>query len=288
MSVLIQGILGFVFGGKVLDWLTPDIPSPTDPGVELNGASTDSYIPKIYGKVTEHSGLIVYKATNEGADEETPNELAHYIIVWGEGISGSIDKVYADGIDLESNSELFVNEDGRFAHVVNFPNGMDGYEDPFLNDSGWRSTDSLSNKACSYIRLQYASGENLLRSEPRFTADITGTNIENPATLLSDYLRNGVYGKGLDNTLIDFPSFTESASTCDTLVMSGGGTLRPLFTANTALDTSNTIFQNVNTLLRPMRAMMPISDGKLKLIIEKDDPPVDVPILDADILQLGF
>ena len=67
----------------------------------------------------------------------------------------------------------------------------------------------------------------------------------------------------------------------------GSGVYRDLFSCNVALDTSATVLENVNTLLKPVRGWLPIINGQLTLIIEEDSTPVDQPIFEEDILQMG-
>ncbi|MFW8589812.1 hypothetical protein ACOI22_03320 [Glaciecola sp. 2405UD65-10] len=278
---------------KVFDffvgWLTPDAPKQELSGAELTKAATDAYIHKIYGTVKKHTGTIIFKATNDADDDDIANDLLHIVIVWAEQVE-SIDAVYVDDIDVTSNSELFTADNGdKLLHVRNFPNGMDGYSDQYLTQAGWRTSDKCLGKACSYIRLEYAEGENKLRSEPAFTADITGTTSQNPLTHLKDFLQSNIYGKGESVSRLDLTAFNAAESTADTLVpiYEGATETRPLFTSNVAIDTGESVLDNVNALLKGFRGLMPIIDGKLTPIIEKDDPVVSVPILHDDIIEAG-
>jgi hypothetical protein len=286
MSLLgfVDDIVDFAFG-----WLMPDIPKQKLPGAELTSAETDANISKIYGTVQKHSGTIVFKETNDVDDDDIKNDLLHIIVVWGETVQ-SIDEVYLDDIPYSSDDDAFYHDDGgKVVYVVNFPNGMAGYNDPVLDQAGWRTNDRLDGKACSYIRLEYHGGETAINSEPNLTADITGTAFSNPATALKDYLTNSIYGKGLPTSLLNLPSFAYAEALCNADVeeQKGGGVMRDLFTCNIALDTGATVLENVNKLLKPMRGWLPIVDGKLKLIIEEDSTPVDLPIYEEDILQMG-
>nr|WP_136252882.1 hypothetical protein [Ningiella ruwaisensis] len=268
----------------VLDWLMPDPPElEQNLGVELTKAATDAYIGKVYGKVERTTGTIIFKETSEGNDASTPNELLHIIIVWAESVE-SIDAVYADGVDMSSNSNLFVSNGRRYAYATNFPNGMVGYSDPYLTKAGWRTTDNVEGKACTYIRLQNAEGENLLRSEPQFTADLTGTTHSNPALALRNYLTSDKFGKNLPDSFLNLGKFSTAAGICDDDVeeIKDSGQMRKLFTIDAKIDTSATVFENCVRMLKSMRAMMPVLDGKLTPIIEKDDPPVSLTISDED------
>ncbi|MCH2058183.1 MAG: hypothetical protein MK214_16515 [Thalassotalea sp.] len=275
-------------GGAIFGWLMPDPPKQLAPGAELTSAETDASIAKIYGKVEKKTGHIVFKETNDNDDDDYPNDLLHIIVVWGEAVE-SIDEVYIDDIPNSSNDDAFYAGDKRAVFVRNFPNGMGNYSDPTLTRAGWRASDKLEGKACSYIRLEYHDDETAITSEPNLTADLTGTTYSNPATALLDYLTNSIYGKGLPSSYINSASFTYAKALCDSDIEEqlGSGVYRDLFSCNVALDTSATVLENVNTLLKPMRGWLPIINGQLTLIIEEDNAPVDQPILEEDILQMG-
>lgn len=273
----------------VVGWLIPDPPKQKLEGAELTKAATDAYIAKIYGEVKKQNGTIIFKATNDNDDDDIANDLLHIVIVWSYAVE-SIDAVYVDDIDTSTNNEIFTAENGdRLLHVRNFPNGMDGYSDTLLTQAGWRTSDKCSGMACSYIRLEYAEGENKLRSEPSFTADLTGTTSSNPLTALNDYLTSSIYGKGESLSRLDLTRVSEAESAANILVpiYEGATETRPLFTLNAAIDTSEKVIDNVNTILKSFRGLMPVIDGKLTPIIEKDDPVVSVPILHDDIIEAG-
>lgn len=282
------GLFGDSVGEKLFGWLMPDPPKQLAPGAELTSAETDASIAKIYGKVEKKTGHIVFKETNDNDDDDYPNDLLHIIVVWGEAVE-SIDEVYIDDIPNSSNDDAFYAGDKRAVFVRNFPNGMGNYSDPILTRAGWRASDKLEGKACSYIRLEYHDDETAITSEPNLTADLTGTTHSNPATALLDYLTNSIYGKGLPSSYINTASFTYGKALCDSDIEEqlGSGVYRDLFSCNVALDTSATVLENVNTLLKPMRGWLPIINGQLTLIIEEDNAPVDQPILEEDILQMG-
>ena len=279
----LDDVFDFAFG-----WLMPDPPKQLAPGAELTSAETDASIAKIYGKVQKKTGHIVFKEINDNDNDDYPNDLLHIIVVWGEAVE-SIDEVYIDDIPNSSNDDAFYAGDKRAVFVRDFPNGMGNYSDPILTRAGWRASDKLEGKACSYIRLEYHDDETAITSEPNLTADLTGTTHSNPATALLDYLTNNIYGKGLPSSYINSASFTYAKALCDSDVEEqlGSGVYRDLFSCNVALDTSAIVLENVNTLLKPMRGWLPIINGQLTLIIEEDNAPVDQPILEEDILQMG-
>ena len=280
---LLDEIGGFFFG-----WLAPEAPEPLPPGTELTSAQTDAHVGVVIGKVYKATGNIIFKETNDGDTDDINNDLLHIIVVWAETVQ-SIDEVYVDDIPVSSDNPAFFHDDGgRVVHMRNFPNGMDNYEDSLLSAAGWRSSDKASGKACTYIRLEYHGGEFAISSEPKITADLTGTSHSNPALGTFDYLKNSLYGKGLPSRLVNASSFYSGRDLSQSLVdeVDGQPQKRPLFSCNCKLDTSKNILENVNILLRPMRGWLPIIDGQLTLIIEQDDEPVAIPILERDIIDM--
>lgn len=277
-------VFDFAFG-----WIYPEMPdTSSSAGTEITAASTDAFIPKIYGKVVDAKGIIVFKRTNDVDDDDIKNDLLHIIVVWAEAVQ-SIDEVYLNDIPVSADYMPMVDEDGnRWVYAINFPNGMDNYSDPILEQAGWSATDKLSGLACTYIRLEYNTVDDSLTSEPRISADITGTSYNNPALVLKDYLTSSVYGKGLSTSVLDLDAFTAAEQVCDQDVfLPDNVTQRKLFTCNVRIDTGNTVLDNTNVILRSMRAMMPIVDGKLRPIVEKDEVPVPRAIVEQDVEELG-
>ncbi|QJR79601.1 hypothetical protein CA267_001710 [Alteromonas pelagimontana] len=280
---LLSGIGDFLFG-----WMAPDVEQAGPPGTELNSASTEANIPKIFGKVKKQSALVAFKQTNDNDSDDIKNDLLHIIVVWGYGVE-SIDELYIDDIAYSSNSTAFEHDGGgRAVYAVNFINGMDGYVDSNLTRAGWGTSDKLTGLACTYFRFEYHGGENAITSEPKLTADLTGTAETNPGYALKDLLKSPIYGKGLNDSFINLPAVSACNSLSSQLVETyiGSGVYRPLFTCNTALDTENSVFDNVNTILKSMRAIMPILNGKLTPIIEQDQAPVPIIITQDDIIEM--
>jgi hypothetical protein len=100
----------------------------------------------------------------------------------------------------------------------------------------------------------------------------------NPAEILLDYLRNPRYGKGLFNDDIDWPSWKRAARKCNQTVtyLDSRNINGPILTCNYVLDTSQSIFANVKTLLMGFRAYMPYVQGKFKLRIEDAGNEYDI------------
>jgi hypothetical protein len=110
----------------------------------------------------------------------------------------------------------------------------------------------------------------------------------NPAEILLDYMRNPRYGKGVDNNDIDWLSWKRAARKCNqtvTYLKTDSQIQGPILTANHVMDTSQSIFANVKTLLMGFRAYMPYVQGKYKLKIEDAGNETDILSGSAVIFQ---
>jgi hypothetical protein len=107
----------------------------------------------------------------------------------------------------------------------------------------------------------------------------------NPAEHLIDYLRNPRYGKGLVNAELDFDSIQKAAAKCNQTVTYVNGITGAILTGNTVLDSGQTLFANVKTLLMGFRAYLPYVQGKYKLRIEDAGNETDITSGTATIVQ---
>ncbi len=98
----------------------------------------------------------------------------------------------------------------------------------------------------------------------------------NPAECILDYLRNPRYGKGLVNDDIDWTSWETTANKFNTQVEYVSGIRGPIHTLNYVVNTGNTIFNNIKTLLPNCRAYMPYIQGKFKLRVEDAGNDTDI------------
>jgi hypothetical protein len=91
----------------------------------------------------------------------------------------------------------------------------------------------------------------------------------NPAWCLLDYLTNTRYGKGINISNIDIPSFYTASTVCSTQITpySGGADI-DLINCNAVIDTSNKIIDNVRNLLVGMRGLITYQQGKFRLVVE--------------------
>lgn len=90
----------------------------------------------------------------------------------------------------------------------------------------------------------------------------------NPVNCLYDYLTNNIYGKGLSRDQIDLFSFKTEATRW--YKDSAGNTVSADLQhhCNAVIDTSRTIFENVENMLFNMNATLPYINGKYTLVVE--------------------
>lgn len=106
----------------------------------------------------------------------------------------------------------------------------------------------------------------------------------NPAEILLDYLRNPMYGKGLLNSDIDWESFYVAAVKYNQEIQYTETASGPIITFNNAVDTGQTIFNNVKLILQNCRSYLPYSKGKFTLRVEDAGDPYDIMSGQADIV----
>jgi hypothetical protein len=161
------------FFKEILSWLV-EIPEQEAIGTQVSKPASDNALNVIYGQ-RKTAGTIVFKGVNDHDNDDTPNDLLHIIVVWGEAVT-SIDEIYLDDYPI-GDSRFLVNGQA-VASVANFPNGMGNYSDPYLKDAGFdpKSKDHrLDGCAVSYIRCEWIAGEdNPWRGEPSIKALLTG------------------------------------------------------------------------------------------------------------------
>ena len=125
----------------------------------------------------------------------------------------------------------------------------------------------------------------IYRNDTTYTLSGAKSYSNNPARVLLDYLLSKEYGKGLDITDIDLPSFWNAARICNRLVQVNGSFYPPgeglywqrcgvprtlhLYECNLMLDTGVPVRDNIEIILETMgEAELIWSDGKYKLHLQ--------------------
>lgn len=275
-------------------------PNDEQRGVLLNKESNVEQIPVIYG-TRRVGGVRVFVSTegkiaddgtflgewNEATgeyDEELPtptNEYLYIALVLCEGEVQDITDILIDDT---------LSTDPKYTGLVNINvyKGSDdqtnttddlGAADILRTSSGeWTSDHRL--RGVAYLGMRFKWDEEAFSGIPEVTALVTGKKVydprtdttawsNNPALAIRDYLTNTRYGKGLPASAIDDDAIEQAADDCDESVTEySGGTTGKLFTCNAVLDTSKTLFDNLNILLLGCRGFLPYSQGQYRLKID--------------------
>lgn len=284
---------------KIISWFIPEQKqTKQQTGTNLTKASSDHHVKVIYGTRKTEGTIVFMNTTNPVDDDDVKNDLLHIIIVWCEGGVESVDDILLNDISI-TDSKFNAKDGGRWAYAYNFTNGMAGLSSPHLRDAGWdgaAKNHRLDGLCCTYLRLEWSIGDNApFTGVPDATAIIKGRKVknletgrteysENPAYCTVDYLTNPIFGKGLKLSEYDLDSFKRGGQIADTHVpkFQGSDETQPLFSCNVVIDTGQSVLDNTEILSKSMRALMPIINGKLTLLIEQDDEPTPYALSEND------
>ena len=238
--------------------------------------STDGTYKTVGGETKWHSG---FHPETESYDDVSPtptNEYLYIALVMAEGEVESITDFIIDDLPIT---------DPKYSGLV----GIDVYlggDDQVMPDTAllreanefWTAEHRLRGVAFIGVRLKW--DEEAFSGIPDITAVVKGKKVydprtdttawsDNPALCIRDYLTNTRYGKGLPLSAIDDPAIIAAANACDeSVTLYDGGGSGKLFTCNVVLDTSKTLFDNLNTLLLGCRGFLPYSQGQYRLKID--------------------
>ena len=275
---------------KVVSWFidipeVPDLPQVEEiRGTLVNKQSNNAQIPVVYGERLVGGNRVFIETSG------TDNKYLYMALVLCEGEINAITQIkvnddavtfsgsFADGTEITSN-------DSKYAATVKAQPfyGTDGQSASSLLSTltNWGSNHKLSG--ICYVAFRFEWDADKYTGIPDIKVKVQGKKIStfdgssnettgqystNPAFVLLDFLRNERYGKGIPLTEIDIPSFYAASQIADTTVTYYTGTTGKLFECNAVLNTNKKILDNVKTLLRGMRGLMPYVQGNYKLIIE--------------------
>ena len=283
----------------ILDLFTPDIPDQPEQitGNIVNKQASDNALPVIYGE-RQVGGTRVFVASENAG--ENKNKYLYIALAICEGEITSITDIQVDDkplLELDSSAVLLDNDATTIPNNVTCYQIFKGTPDQaastlLMETEEWTAEHRLAG--VTYIAWRFYWNEDKYRSVPTVKMIVKGRPVrnsfsindapqwsDNPAHCLLDYLTNNVYGKGLSDAAIDMASFRYAAAACNETVQEYEGTdvSIPLLTCNAILNSGNTLFDNVKTLLAGMRGMMPFVDGRYSLYIDKELPS-DYPYFD--------
>jgi hypothetical protein len=289
-TIIKSVITGFAIS-KAVSWLAPkpELPEFTQEaeaqGVLVNKQSNNANIPVIYG-TRKVGGTRVFLETSG-----TDNQYLYGAIVLAEGEINNITSIIVDDSAVTFSGSIadgtqITSNDSKYGTTITIQPffGSDGQSASSLLTtlSSWTSNHKLSGLAYIAFRITWDADKYL--GIPNIQAVVQGRKVvsynsssvaqtaafsTNPAWCLLDYLTNTRYGKGIDITDIDIPSFYTASGIAETQVTpySGASDIN-LFDCNAVIDTGQKLIDNTRTLLKGMRGFLPYAQGKYKLIIE--------------------
>ena len=221
----------------------------------------------------------------------TDNQYLYGALVLCEGEVNAITKIYVEDKEVTfsgsfSDGGTVTSNDDRFSTTIQVQTfyGTDSQVASSLLTTltSWTSNHKLSGLCYVAFRITWDADKYI--GIPKIQALVQGRKVvsynasseaqtasfsTNPAWCLLDYLTNTRYGKGIDITDIDIPSFYTASGIAETQVTpySGASDIN-LFDCNAVIDTGQKLIDNTRTLLKGMRGFLPYTQGKYKLIIE--------------------
>lgn len=236
-------------------------------GILLNKASNNAPIPVIYGSRRVGGTRVFIETTGE------TNQYLHIVLVLCEGVISAINTVYLDGVPTT---------DSRFSGHIRINKHLGASDQVADSDlvseiTAWTSDHRLQGVAYIYARLKY--NPDVYRRMPEITADVDGRTLfdprndltafsNNPALCFRDYFTNTLYGRGIDESLMDDDATEAEANYCEENVTVAGET-QQRYTCDGLVDTSFSSMVNVTRLLSSCRGMAVFSGGKYKLVIDR-------------------
>jgi hypothetical protein len=289
-TIIKSVITGFAIS-KAVSWLAPkpELPEFTQEaeaqGVLVNKQSNNANIPVIYG-TRKVGGTRVFLETSG-----TDNQYLYGAIVLAEGEINNITSIIVDDSAVTFSGSIadgtqITSNDSKYGTTITiqpfFGTDAQSASSLLTTLSSWTSNHKLSGLAYIAFRITWDADKYL--GIPNIQAVVQGRKVvsynassvaqtaafsTNPAWCLLDYLTNTRYGKGIDITDIDIPSFYTASGIAETQVTpySGASDIN-LFDCNAVIDTGQKLIDNTRTLLKGMRGFLPYAQGKYKLIIE--------------------
>ena len=289
-TIIKSVITGFAIS-KAVSWLAPkpELPEFTQEaeatGVLVNKQSNNANIPVVYG-TRLLGGTRVFLETSG-----TDNQYLYGALVLCEGEVNAITKILVEDKEVTftgsfSDGGTITSNDSRFGDTIQVQTfyGTDSQVASSLLTTltSWTSNHKLSGLCYVAFRITWDADKYI--GIPKIQALVQGRKVvsynsssvaqtaafsTNPAWCLLDYLTNTRYGKGIDITDIDIPSFYTASTIATTQVTPySGASAINLFDCNAVIDTGQKLIDNTRTLLKGMRGFLPYAQGKYKLIIE--------------------
>ena len=271
-------------------------------GVTINNQGTNISIPVIYGR-RKVGGTRVFVSSN--GDK---NSNLYIALTLCEGEIAGVEKLYLDDLlvwdaTLTAHGTQYTVDSTKYKGLVTFEvfhGTANQSASTLLKEAGsWNDSCKLSGLAYVAMKLVYpkvtdqaSQDANPWSGVPKITAQVKGRLIanaagfantvsrntlyenesvaynDNPVNCLLDYLRNPIYGKGLENDQINFGSFYNNAIKWDKDSQGNAlvDSLKHKF--NGVIFTDRTIMDNVKSILGGIRSSLPYTQGRYRLQVE--------------------
>jgi len=273
-----------------------------DSGLLVNKTSNTASLPVIYG-TRRLGGTRIYLQSTDAAGAVSGTEYLHVIMAYANGGNLADASFNMDG---PSATKIIFNDkpawtssggiDSEFSGVLDIATyrgptdqshtvgrEYNTFGSDFANEISdeWTSNHRLRGVAYIYARLKFdrdafpGAPTILIEANGMRVADVTKikagtTNADtlrshsrhsNPANVLFDYLTNSTYGKGLSTADIDIDSFHDASVYFDAISMTFDG----------VVETSDTLFNNVQNILGSSNTNMYYSRGQYSIKVHKQE-----------------
>lgn len=281
VSAIVSAIVGSVFAKKA-----SKRGAQQAQGVMVNKQSNNEPIPVVYGHM-RMGGTRVFVETSDGQGGAGSNTL-NMALVMSEGQMGNLtrlwfnDQIVFEGTAIHNSIHTDNVSGNKYSGTVSFQY-MDGRDDQTTSSllknsvgaSKWGDNHRLQGLAYIAIKMT-ANAEKYSGGVPLITAEVNGKLIknisddslyaqadQNPVDVLYDYLTNPRYGKGMDASEINLPSFQQAR-----LDVSNK------FPVNGVLFSDSELYENVNSITGIMNGLLIYTAGTYKLKIQKADEAI--------------
>lgn len=290
-------------------------------GFEFTTSGEATAIPVVYGKnilggvAVKHHTTSSYNSAAFAAQGHfaeslanttasgTKNEYLHVQYALCQGGIGGVQSIKVNDLDYNDQGQ-------RFAHSIRtYSDGSTA--DAIATANGTPSTNTFTGTAYASATFKLDRDDPQYNGSPTMGFLVKGRRVRavklntgvyslannyaysnNPALCLLDYMLNVDFGRGITVSELDLKSFYDAAVVCGTIVstgravagaVNGGVGTRdiPLYQCNITLDVSDTIRDNIESIMATM-AMAELtwsSEGKYKLLVEYPTSQVETDAL---------
>lgn len=277
------------FYDKFAEWLAPDVEDEftLPPGSEFQFQRpekcnfTYGEFTRIEPQIVRSFSKTVYPGGNV-SNEYVPNNLLVVQVVWSQGEIQSVDNVYLDDLDINSDDFGYAQEVLGSGVTIGgkkttYHHQLNGSQVTLKINQQNYTFDGYGN---AYSVLAIVYDEELMPSKPKITGSGKGKLVKNLSTSAIEYSNDAIdcyydyctneYGGRMSESLFDVTQLLEERTFTTTSVTTSDTTTQPMMAFNGVLKGNRTAVQNINAMRKQMRIFMPYVKGKYKVLIERD------------------